>query len=362
MNNNSENMGLSKSKYISIIVGAIVGIGVLVLPSSLAKDAHQDGWIASAVGIIYPIIFWILSLYIIKNHPNENILVINKRYFGKILGSTFNLVWLSFFGFIAINVLSGYSNLMRSYVVGWLTPFKFLIICAFASVYAGYKGLQTVGRVCEVSMVLTIILLISPIPALKIASSLNIRPILGSGIKGILTSTSNSLLSYSGVEVMLLLYPYVKEKKNIKWYSLISIIIVCILYMWVCFIATFYLGPDIVTKSAWPIILATQSVTVTIINNYSYFFILMWGIIGMRCVSVYYYSSILVIKDFLPKVKTKYICLFLYIVFVYLSLKMGNEIHRRSIVDKVIATHILINFIALLALCILIYFKRNEQK
>lgn len=362
MKSSSENMELSKSKYISIVVGAMVGISLLILPATLAKGTHQDGWISAIIGVIYPMTFVILSSYIISKHPDENILAISKKHFGKIIGSMFNLVWLTFCGFIGINVLAGYNNLMRSYVVGWLSPFKFIIICALVAAYAAYSGLQTVGKICEVAMIVTIILSVSPIQALKVSSLLNVKPILGSGIHAILSNAPGSVMSYSGIEVILIFHPYVKEKKKIKWYSLISTIFVCILYTWVCFVSIYYLGPDIVTKSAWPLILATQSVTVTIINNYSYFFILMWGIIGIRCIAIYYYSSMVIVKDFLPKTKKLYICVGVYIIFVYLAMKLGNELNRRAIVDKIIQVYVVINLVGLIIICIQLYFKRNENK
>lgn len=360
MINNSEETILSKGRYISIIVGTIIGVGILAMPKGITKIAHQDGWISTMLGVIYPLYTIIISSYVIKRYPNDDILTISKKKLGNILGRILNFIFMTFWIFVGTNVICGYSNLMRSYVVGWLTPFKIICICTLVISYSAYKGLETVAKIAEVALYLTIIFALSAIPALKLSSPLNIKPIFGSGTYSILNGVIPSLLSYSGVEVMYLYHPYVKEKSKVKWYSLISIAFVMVIYAWICFISIFYLGPDIVIKSQWPFLLATQSVTITLINNYSYFFIFMWSIIIIKCAVICYYSAMKVLKDFIPKGSNKSISAALYPLFVLVALKMGNELNRRAIVDELIRYFTIFNVSYITLIAIVIFFSKER--
>ena len=115
---------LSVSQFALIIFGSIVGVGVLSLPNGVVKVAHQDGWISTLIGGIYPLYIVIIASYIARKFPNDNILILSKKYFGRILGSIFNLIFATYFIFMASMIASYYTNLMRSYTIGFLTSFK----------------------------------------------------------------------------------------------------------------------------------------------------------------------------------------------------------------------------------------------
>lgn len=362
MINNSEKDTLSKGKYISIIVGGIIAGGSLSLPIGVTKIAHQDGWISTMFGVTYPLYIVILSIFIIERYPNDDIIAISKKNLGNIVGKIFNFIFFTFCVFVECTVISIYSSLIRNYAVGWLTPIKTITICTLIVAYSAYKGMQTIGRISEVALVLTIILIMLPISALKVSSLLNIQPILGSGSKAILSGSIESILSYSGAELIFLFYPYVKEKNKIKRYSFISVFISMIVYTWICFISIFYLGPDIVTKSQWPFLLVTQVVTITVINNFSYLFILIWSLIAIKCAVIYYYCSIKILKDFIPKIKTKNIYIAIYPVSVYFALKMGNELSRKVIADKLVKIYTIFNLIYITLITIVIFIKKIKTR
>ena len=166
-NSNKKQSYLTVSQFALIIFGSIVGVGILSLPNGVVKEAHQDGWISTLIGGIYPLYVVIIARYISKKFPNDSILILSKKYFGRILGSIFNLIFATYFIFIASMIASYYTNLMRNYIVGFLTPFKIIAILFICIIYAASRGLKVIGRISEISFYLTIILLLSPIPALR---------------------------------------------------------------------------------------------------------------------------------------------------------------------------------------------------
>ena len=182
---NKKQSYLTVSQFALIIFGSIVGVGVLSLPNGVVKDAHQDGWISTLIGGIYPLYVVIIASYISKKFPNDNILILSKKYFGKILGSVFNLIFATYFIFITSMIACYYSNLMRSYMMGFLTPFKLIAILFICIIYAASRGLKVIGRISEISFYCTIVLLLSPIIALRFPNMTNILPVFGSGFSSI---------------------------------------------------------------------------------------------------------------------------------------------------------------------------------
>lgn len=352
---------LTVSQFALIIFGSIVGVGILSLPNGVVKASHQDGWISTLIGGVYPLYVVILARYISKKFPDENILVLSKKYFGRFLGSIFNLIFATYFIFITSMIASIYTNLMRSYMMGFLTPFKIIAILFMVIIYTISRDIKVIGRISEISFYLTVTLLLTPIVALRNVNMINIYPVFGSGFSSIAQGSVKSIFAYSGAEIILIIYPFLKEKSKMLSSSLISIALVIVMYVWCVFITIYYLGPDIVNKSFWSFLIVTGSVTVTLINNYRYIFMLLWSLIAFKSISIYGYASIYILKDFAHKVETNKLCFLMYPLLVYLALKYGNEISRQSISENVTRCYVIFNLLYMTAIAVFVFFKGGAK-
>jgi spore germination protein len=360
-NSNNKQSYLTVSQFALIIFGSIVGVGILSLPNGVVKAAHQDGWISTLIGGVYPLYVVIIARYISKKFPNDNILILSKKYFGRYLGSIFNLIFATYFIFIASMIASYYTNLMRNYIMGFLTPFKIVAILFICIIYAASREVKVIGIISEISFYVTILLLLSPMVALRELNMTNIYPVFGSGFSSIGKGSMKSVFAYSGAEIILLIYPFLKEKNKMLISSLISVALVIVMYVWCVFITTYYLGPDIVTKNYWSFLLVTGSVTITVINNFRYIFMFLWSLIAFKSMSINGYASIYILKDFAHKIEMKKICFLLYPLLVYLAFKYGNEISRQSISENVTRCYVIFNLLYMTAIAIFVFFKGGAK-
>lgn len=349
------------SQFVFIIFGAIVGIQILSLPNGVVKIAHQDGWISTLIGGLYPIYVALLATYISKKHPNDTILTLSKRYFGNLLGSSLNFIFATYFIFMATSIASYYTNLIRSFMSGFLTPFKIIAVMLIVIIYAASKGLKNIGTISGIAFYITILFIFSPVMALRIPQIINIYPMFGSGFNSIVEASVKGIFAYSGAEIILLIYPFVKEKGKMLRSSLISIALVIIIYTWTVFITIYYLGPDIVNKSYWSYLLVTESVTITVINNYRYIFILLWSLIVFKTCAIYCYGSAFILKDLMKNIEKKKIYFLMYPLFVYLALKYGNEMMRQSIGNILIRWYTIFNLLYITAIAVFIFFKGGAK-
>lgn len=352
---------LTVSQFALIIFGSIVGVGILSLPNGVVEISHQDGWISTLIGGLYPMYIVIIASFIGKKFPNDSILTLSKKYFGRLLGGTFNLIFATYFIFIAAMIANYYSNLIRSYLNGFLTTFKIIVILFICVIYAASKGLKVLGRISEICFYLTICAVLVPIVALREMNLTNIYPVFGSGFSSIVKGSMKSAFAYSGGEIILLIYPFLKEKNKMLTSSIISVALAIVISVWCVFITTYYLGPDIVNKSFWSFLSVMASISISAINNYRYIFMYLWSIIIFKSVSIYGYGAIFIIKDFAHKIQAKWIYLLIYPLFVYLAFKYGNEINRQSISDNVIPWYIIFNLLYMTVIAIFVFFKGGTK-
>ncbi len=93
-----KNNMITPSEFVCILIAITINESVAGLPNYLVEECKQDAWIAALLGMIYPVYVILIAIYISSKHPDKNILLLSKMYFGKIIGGILNfLFFISFF-------------------------------------------------------------------------------------------------------------------------------------------------------------------------------------------------------------------------------------------------------------------------
>lgn len=191
---------MSNRDYTFLVFGSIVGVGVVSLPNDIVKIAYEDAWISAILGGIYPLYMVLIAKAMVKRFPYGNIILLSKKYLGKYVGSLLNIIFYSYFIFLSSMGLSAYISLIRTFVLGFLTLEKTIYIMVLIIIYTSSKGLKTLGKINVYIFFITIVIFISPYPALRQGSIKNVMPILHSGTINILKGSLNTAVAYAGIE------------------------------------------------------------------------------------------------------------------------------------------------------------------
>jgi len=361
--NKSEYELLSPSEVTCLLVGTMIGIGALILPNDVMATAKQDGWISVFLGAIYPLFVMFLSGYIIKNYSEVNILNLSRKFFGKFLGNTLNLLFSFQFIIICTSISAGFCNILRLYVVSFLEPIKIFIIVFIIAAYTSGKGLKVLAKTNEIIFYLTICMVILPIMALKDGSIINLSPILGINMKNIILGSKETIFAYAPVEAILLLPAFIRDKNRIRGSFFRAILYTTIIYTWITFITIYYLGPDIIPKCLWAFMLVTESVKVPVVTNFRFIFMFLWSIILFKTICNEYYFITFVLSD-VTRIKRKIINICIFPFLIYLSTLYGNEAQRREIISAIVPKLTLFNISFIVVIVLIIFVKKvlkNEK-
>ena len=352
---------ITYQQFMYIIIGTMVGTGVLTLPNQMAKIAHQDGWLSALIGAWYPLYIVIAAIYMAKKFPKDDIFSLSKKCLGKFIGSIVSLV-LTFQFFIGMaSVTAGFTNIARVYIAQFLTPIKLIPIILMVGLYGTYQGLKIVGRANEIVFYLMILLLFIPLVALRDGSLLNVSPFLGSGVKNILKGSMQAGFAYTGVEIIFLIHPNMIDKKNLKSAALKSVAIIAFIYTYLTFMTIYYIGPDIIEKPHWSVMLINETVNLPYINSFRFIFMYLWSIIIFKTVINLYYSFTYGLSNSFIKLKQQKICFLIYPIAIYIVYKYGSEMIRRQVIGKVAPIITIFNLLFITVLAIIVYFKKGEK-
>jgi spore germination protein (amino acid permease) len=358
--NKAENSLLTPNQFSMLIIFSTVAIGILSIPNSVVIISKQDGWISVFLGGIYPVYVVISATYIARSHPNENILVLNKKFFGKVLGSILNIFQLFIFTFQAVSEVSGVSNFLTVYIIDFLPKFRVMFLLSAVAAFCSYKGLKAIGKVSEVVFYMMMIAAAIGILALLKGSFLNIMPIFGSGYMNILKSTKGTVYAYSGIEMVLLLYPYINDKNKLKASCLLSVALICIGYTWVTFATIFYLGHRVIPKAMWSSLFIIESLRLPIINNFRFIVMFLWSFVSITAVSLNFYACEMVVKDLFINLKRNIFYFLLVPIILYASTLLDEEVKRREIVNSIASIILILDAVYIFLMVLIVRFKKGK--
>jgi spore germination protein (amino acid permease) len=355
-----ENNLLTPNQFSMLVIFSAVAIGILSIPNSVVITAKQDGWISAFLGGIYPVYVVISAIYIARNHPNENILVLNKKFFGKVLGSILNIIQLFIFTFQAVSEVSGVSNFLTVYIISFLSNFRVMFLLSTLAALCAYKGLKAIGRVSEIVFYMMMLAAVIGILALVKGSFLNVMPIFGSGYMNILKGIKGTVYAYSGIEMVLLLYPYINDKNKLKASCLTSVALICLGYTWVTFATIYYLGHRIIPKAMWSSLFIIESLRLPIINNFRFIVMFLWTFVSITAASLNFYACELVVKDLFKNLKRNIFYFLLVPAIFYASTLLGEEVKRREIVHLAAGIILVFDALYIFLMVLIVYFKKEK--
>jgi spore germination protein len=351
---------LTPNEVTFILIGIMLDVTAADLPNGVMATAKQDGWISVLIGAIYPLYVALLAIYVSGKFPKENILVLSKKYLGKTLGTILNFLFLlSFFSYFpALTSVAGV--IVRSDAVPTLTPFKIYVVLFLIGAYAANKGIKVLGRICSITFCMLLAIIIPTIAILKQGSYLNVSPIFGTGITNILKGSLTSVYSYSLLELIFLIYPFINDSRKIKSATLKAVGFTATIYTWITFITIYYMGKDIIPKTIWSFFTVTEAVKVEIVNNFRYIFVFFWIIIAIKSVAIFNYVCVFILKD-IKKIKSKRIIyLSLAIVVIMLAKTYYGDMLAKDEITKYTSTiSTIYNLIYLTLIASLIWIKKG---
>ncbi|WP_163193367.1 GerAB/ArcD/ProY family transporter [Clostridium thermarum] len=352
---------LSENQFSSILISFVLGPEFIRFTNVVVDIAHEDSWLAAMFALVYPLYIILTGLYIIKKHPKDNLITLNRIYFGEIIGNGINIIFMTEFIMYLGSIISDFVAMSRIFIVAFLTPLKIIMVCIVIAVYGASKGLINLGKISEAVKYIIIPTILLSLYIFKEGSVLNLQPAFRTPFYDIVKASSKLVYHYAGFEGMLLYHPYVKKEGNITKSSISAFATVGIIWVWTVFATIFYLGADIAPKSLWSFSLVYDSFTLPVINNIRYVFIFAWTLVCFRIICTYMFTS-MYIANAITKISMQKLRVYLSLLIFYLSTVFLNDLLKEKIFNVLSPLYAIFNVLIFLSLALIISIKLKQPK
>jgi len=280
MNINSSTDRISNFQAIMFITNFILGAGILILPKVVTEKVKTpDSWISVILGGVLCILIALLHVKLCQRYPNETFFQFNQKIVGKWIGLFLSLIVIVYYIVLSAFEVRTMVETIGVYLLQGTPMWAIMIPFIWIGLYLILGGINSLARMLEIIFPITAIcLLLVLFLGIGIFEIDNIRPVLGSGVKPILKGIMTASSGFSGFEIILFIFVYMKEKKQASKVVLIGLGIPIFFSLMTIIIVVGAFSVDGVLLQTWPVLTYIRSYDIPglIFERFDSLFIVIW--------------------------------------------------------------------------------------
>lgn len=289
-----ERLQISPFLVFYMVMSMQVGIGVLGFQRIIASFAGYDAWISVIIsGLLIHAIMWIV--YKIAETVDGDVVAAHEYVAGKIAGKVISSFFILYFMLYMLTVLRTYIEVMQTWIFPemgtfWFS-FGFLVLC----IYIVSGGFRTVTGIAFFGLVLPAYLVLTFGFTFNFSDYTSLLPVWDHSIKEIIMGSYAMSLSYVGFEIILFIYPFIKNPGQSKKWAHLAILTTTLLYLVLAIITFGYFSEDQLQKNIWATLSIWQITRFPFVERFEYIGIANWNLIILPniCISLWVASRIL---------------------------------------------------------------------
>ncbi|TDT62346.1 GerAB/ArcD/ProY family transporter [Fonticella tunisiensis] len=213
------------------IYNTILGVGILTLPASLAKEVEAGAWVLAILSGLVNIIFIYFMCKVGEKYSEYGFAGALRRQFGKVFGTILAIPVLVYFVVFTAIVLRIFAETIKLYLLS-NTPLEFIIFpLIILAIVLARTGVEPSARFFEsVTPLIILILVFLMFVALPKSDFTNLRPVFSVSPVKYITGLKSGAFAYSGYEILLIIFPFLRKPEKAFKVSSIALIIITLFY------------------------------------------------------------------------------------------------------------------------------------
>ncbi|WP_350344098.1 GerAB/ArcD/ProY family transporter [Proteinivorax tanatarense] len=286
-----EQRKISQFEWYSILLGALIGVGITTLPREITATAGRDGWVTVTVATVLVLLYSQICIYYAKMFPDKTLAQSSVLVLGKYLGSALIVLYAIYTFFTAAIVLRMFMELVYVYLQITVPLLFAMFINMVVIVYLSRCGLSTVARFTIVVLYATAPLFFLFFQPIMFREYVNLLPVFEKGIAPSLLATQEAVLAFLGVELILIFYPYINNKNSFSKVTTLAIGSVWFIYTSIIVVIVMMMGIEQVEITYWPFLEYMKLVEMEIFERLDTLFIYMWTSKVLLVAGIQYFAG-----------------------------------------------------------------------
>ncbi|MDP4171762.1 MAG: GerAB/ArcD/ProY family transporter [Bacillota bacterium] len=267
------------------------GVGIVGLPRIVYLEAGHDGWISVFfAGIMTGIVLWFMFL-MLQQYENADLYGIQVDVLGGFFGRFLGVVYMIYLSATFYDIFMNYVEIVQAWVFPDLPTWQLAGVLIFLTVYGVLGGIRIVVGVSFLSFLATFWLTAILAVPMKYIDLTHIFPIWNTNFKHILMGVYKTSFSIIGFELLLFVYPYVRNKKRALRYAQIGNLYTTILYTGVTFVSMTFFAEESLKRTIWPVLSMFKIVRLPNLERFEFIAVSFWMLIILPNLCAYLWAA-----------------------------------------------------------------------
>lgn len=284
---------LSSKQIKALVVTIVVGVGILSLPSKIARVQGTDGWSLIILGGILTIPVLVIINKIFDLYPDKDFFQIGEEVLGKWIFNIFLLVFLFHLVIHAALITRHLAEIVKAFLLV-TTPVEVIIITFIITTsYLSRSDMHIIGRASYhiYPIIVGIVIVVALVASVEVDFT-NVLPVFQSNLRQVPKALGITFFSYAGLEILLLFLPFAEDREDNLRASLKGIGIIILIYVVVFIFCLSQYGLKKLQRQTFPTLSIVKEIDLPgfFIENLDIFVIGVWVIVIFSTMAAYYYS------------------------------------------------------------------------
>lgn len=298
--NGEEHGSITPYQFITILVGANIGTGVLAFPRLIAEQAGTGAPLATLLGVIPVALAGLAAIKLSRWFPGRSPVEYSPKLLTLPVGWLYSVALLVMKLAMTALAVREFGAVLRTAVLP-NTPIEVTItLLLFTTAYFVRHDVQVFARVFEVFFpVMLVPLIIIGLLSLKNARAYYLFPLLGTSWAGLLRGAALASVGYIAYMIALFLLPSLSQPKQAVKAWLTGTALSAFVYMLAVTACLAVFGPEEIKHLIWPTFDLAKNTTVPgfILERPESAFLGIWVAAVFTTVGATYYASLLMISQ-----------------------------------------------------------------
>ncbi|WP_142345017.1 GerAB/ArcD/ProY family transporter [Bacillus toyonensis] len=346
-----------------VIHGQQFGAGVLGFSRIIAKEAGYDAWIGVILaGVIVHCLLWVM--YYMLSLVQGSILTVHTYIFGTIIGNILNMVFMLYFFVVSVSVLRTYIEILQVWLYPTASTFILSLVFSFLIYYIISSGFRVITGLCIISIFVAFIYMILCLYCLlQYGHFDNFLPIWNHSLSDIYSAAKGSIYTMTGVEIILMIYPFIHSPQKSHKFAQYSVLFSNILYILSAVSALAIFSEEQLRYTIWSQLSMTQLIELPFLQRIDYLVISGYIFIMITSITLPLWAITRGMKEIFH-VKQKYILIGALILSIISSILLNNRHVINTFTQQVanFSQYLILIYIPLLCLILHIKVKVTQNK
>lgn len=282
---------INSSLLFFVVLSTQIGVGIHGFQRIVYLDAKHDAWISVLLAGAATSISAFFMIKTLDIYKLNDLYGIQLDVFGKWVGNFLNLLYSLYCATAFFSILSNYIEVVHTWIFPNLDTWFITVTLLLIVIYTFTGGLRVMVGISFLTFILTIWLLPLLLFSYEFFEWNNLSPVLETDIMGIFKGVKSMTFTIIGFEILNMIYPFVKDKSNIKKYVHSGLVATTLIYTSILLISLAYFGGEQLSRLIWATLSLFNTVKFPFIERFEFVVVCFWMLIILPTLCFYLWAS-----------------------------------------------------------------------